>query len=518
MSLSDMLLQLVSISRNFRFFFKTERALSDEGFINSLRDYYPSEKRKIRDILVLIHQAFSLSSALCNLEQEKLGFSFSNDDNDTFFKFRDACLEKPAVPFQMLSRTPIRGLTLFLKVHLDVCLFCGEKLQTVKTDYFSNFPKKYYHIYTLEENISTGSYGSYEEKVIKPYVDNGLTLSEFDPLIDVLCTGSYLSPGEFHIEKEGFFESPEWLSERDLLGMAALLGLERVFRGLVLCQAESLQENLEEISTYAVWGGHPAIVRMCEDKDSCFGESAHIFPSCFNIALNSSRIGILHLLLRNHPNCTQTYRYFLYSLGEFLRNGGPVTAAKTDFLLEAVRQCLPIKDTNFGGYFSPGCCFKEELCLSAIKYGIMPIAMYLIETGAVSLNHSYREFNCLRRKNYGYPKNETLFGDILEQFCSGDYSLLNVDVVKYLIERGGDPSVRITVRAGRKGDDSHVTGCKVRGKMLTDPSVGGIIEHANLKYYDRYETNLFQFACANNDLEFAHFLMDHGLFEKCSVN
>jgi hypothetical protein len=90
------------------------------------------------------------------------------------------------------------------------------------------------------------------------------------------------------------------LEQKHLLEIAALSGLPRVFRFLLLYLGFSV--NLAEISLCALKGGNSEIIRLCCEQEG------HRFPGCIGAAYATSGIKVLHWLLQCYPDCAPRYK------------------------------------------------------------------------------------------------------------------------------------------------------------------------------------------------------------------
>jgi hypothetical protein len=430
-----MLMQLVLASRNFMFYFGTEKALSDVDFLNSIQFHYPPEdsvrlvdlwdsNRKLT-IFSFIQTAFSLSNAICHYEEENLKLSFSRESLETVSEFNEAYTNPPqTVEFSASSRIPS---SLFLAVH-NQCIYqcCKKKLEEYGKEYLSP---------SLRDIPS--DFLKYYEKIIDAYIDNNLKV--FENLLDSLYCYSCYGYSDLAIQRlskpiRKKYGSRRFcsLGRKELFRMTASLGLVRAFRHLILKDTKCFQDNLEDISKYAIDGGNLDIIHVCADAGSRFSYTLPLddFPSCFEIACKNSTINILRWLIEEFPNTSRDYSYARYCLlSKF--HSGPITTSKTQFLFNVFQSPLAPRISFFESYYS-----------SAVDLNIVPIMKYLTEVREIPATYT------------------------LAYMFTRPYFKPNVSAVKYLIEQGADPNIKM----------------------------GGV--------------SLLQLALDNNNLEFAQFLRD----------
>jgi hypothetical protein len=444
-----MLMQLVLASRNYIFYFGTEKALSDVDFLNSIQFHYPPEdsvrlvslypSNKKMTIFPFIQTAFSLSNAVYQHDEEILEASF--------FDQKDEAIDKIENFYGIVPETfRIQDSLLFLKVHRDVCLCCREKLEEYKKDYLTTFGKFDYY-----------------EQVIDAYIDNNLSLSNHLLVLFFVPYRGRNDPdtGLMHImvdEEDDRLRCSSIIVEKvDLFKIATSFGLVKLFKRLKLGDEQYFNENLKYISQYAVDGGNLEIIRICEQEDSqvrC-NHPDHPDETCCCIADRNATMNILCWLLGEFPKSAVPYSLAFTTLVNHFYDS-PITVSKTCFLLNILqRYCPAPTNDNFD---------IKRFYRETIVQNIVPIIRYLVETKIISSTRVLSE--ALLEIPYSALLNPSSFEKVL----------LNVDTVKYLIEQGADPCVKFT-------------------KYLRAPRI-------------EYETNLLQLALANNDLEFAQFLRD----------
>jgi hypothetical protein len=374
--LCDMLMQLVLASRNFKFFFKTGKALGDKGFMNSLLACYQREgAAKLLDpwgqeksltqlvdicesdvkltIFDFIQTAFSLSDDVCQYEEKSLGISFLHENDETIRKFMDIYTSPPRV-------ISLSSPSLFLKVHWDVCRCCREKVEEYRKDCLTRFSK----------------YDQYEE-IIGFYIKSKTNLPE--ELLALLCepySGRGLWPLRRTISGPDGGTVPPHLGFRtlqkvDLFKIAAHFGLDRTFGQLILCDEAEMggggcfREELEDILEHVIDGGHLPIMHICEEKEAQFSRVSD-FRAAAVIAYGNSAGDTLSWMIENHLDSAATYSSVFNGLVDRFYNS-PVTVSKTLFLLNILDRCCPTPVV--GNYF-----YQRE-----IAKNIVPLTRYLVE-------------------------------------------------------------------------------------------------------------------------------------------
>jgi hypothetical protein len=466
--------QLVTACMNFPFYIRTGEAFAQKSFIDLIASLFPSESRilvpvecldekkelrmrgrrrykpsKTCTILSLFQTAFSLNNEVRHCEQNQLGFSFFDND-ETARKFQEAFENLPST-WTITNHSTDSYPSISLKVHQDICRYCRDKLKELQKNYLSHFPKL-----------------DHIEGVIYRYMEKRSTLSKSDPLLVSLCPVYY---GRGHMAWSTSSITPSGksfllisktlrfrrLHQKHLFEIAALSGLLKVFKHLVINNKQCFIENLDEISVYAVEGGNFEIIHLCEQEGSKpFNHSDHNFwkfrpfSSCFRSAYSGSKINVLHWLFRNCSDFALTCRNAVYFFIDDFHNS-PVTTSKTLFLLSSMDEyCSNEVDRHFlMGDFR-----------NAVEKNVFPIVMFLLKPRMVSLNDDFFE-------------KKTLFS----WACMGnpyDGDFFSVEYAKLMIENGGNPNDKF--------------------RRLLDQS----------------ETDLFELACANKDWGFANYLVRHG--------
>ncbi|MDR1235600.1 MAG: hypothetical protein LBJ96_01195 [Holosporaceae bacterium] len=403
--LCDMLMQLILASRNFMFYFGTEKALCHKSFTDRLRSHYPREN-SIPSVNVcgfsqritffsFVRAAFLLSNSVCRYEEKLLNLSFSNENEETILNFQDVYNSLP----QTLNGTlPLAGQipSLFYKVHLDICLCCKDKLEGCRKDYLTTFPK----------------YDCYEH-IISSYINKGYHLS-----------GSLLT--SLHNYYEGRGTSPietlrdgcRTLQKTNLFEIAASFGLARAFRQLILMDKNCFQKDPENISLYAVDGGNNEIIRICEQEGYQFPHNGSHLDS-FSIAYGNSAINTLRMFLENFPDSSKSYSSLLDVLVKRFYDS-PITTSKTRFLLNVISRYCPIPD--YGSHIA-------GIYQNAVEQNIIPIIRYLVEMKIIPL-----------RETLSYALSAVHFPG---RFSTPEVKLINVKTAKYFIEQGADIDTEI---------------------------------------------------------------------------
>jgi hypothetical protein len=465
--------QLVTSCMNFSFYSRTREAFTKKDFIDAIAGHFSLESQRLIPIeyfnaskewndqgyeqpktctvLSLFEIAFLLDNDVRHREEEQLGLSFFDDNNEAIGKFLKALKGSPQT-WTIVNHATNNYPSIFLKVHQDICRFCTDKLNEFHKDYLSVFHKL-----------------DHLEGVIYGYMDNDLTLS--DSLLMSLCptyNGRGQVPwnlGAMNLLGKSFYIIPNALyyrslDQKHLFEIAALSGLPRVFEKLATNCRECFIDNLNEISLYAVDGGDNEIIRICAQEGSRFsyGDGREVWKdgspfSCFRIAYANSKMDVLHWLFKDYPDCAPKYE----SAADFLIsdfNHGPVTTSKIHFLLTFMHKYC---STEVGRKTA------ARICYYAVRENVFPLVMFLLGTKIVSPN------------DFAFSYGErTLFFELCNG-CDCRGSLFNVNYAKLMIEHGCDPNIRFEKKI-REDDE------------------------------DESETDLFELAHVNGDLEFERYL------------
>lgn len=529
LSYSEMMMQLASASRNLAFYIKTGAALSDEEFLALIKLAYSQENPERLQLLDLFKALFKFSDSVRHYEERGLKLSFSDDSGESFNSYLDAYNDF-GISGRERSTVAVYGhLLVCTGVHANISELCLYKIKEFGMDYLSPVGKfgAISYITARYENIGNCCAKFFNAH---PNADDEvsfrLLVNELSKLFPKKPSKPPRIPGppkasepskDFALPEDhdgvllNFFSEiidlPNPLRvvplERDrILQIAAFFGLPRVFGGLVERDREYFKLKMERISGDAFRGNSMEIIRICKEFDSQFksleGKGlycdynargwfryspqitynfCYLIPGCFYTAYGNSAINILHWMLPQYPNCADISKWGLeFSGRHYLVNlishfhDGPVTTDKIHFLLNSIHKYFSIKLEN-GKDFPERIRLANLLLDQAVKANVMVVIKYLIETGTVSLNERPRYGSNTPFVSAFTPNLEGL----VDFHCR--LNLLNRDIVKYLVEHGGDPNINIGDPVGRLGGERQ---------------------------------SLLEIARKNNDQDFVQFLLAHG--------